>query len=303
MIAALLAATAGHAQTTLWDGESLELGSQGGCWDDGHPTVVENPSKTGINTSGKCLMFTMTNGSKIVKIPFRDWIQPNMDGSRRISLMIRKAVNDNVNIEVSDPTNGAAGYWEKVAAWYGAEGEWQKVVFDLSTNVNLNDFPGVISITAQTGAVDGEQVVYIDNVVIEPAAKVGGVRLSEVADNSLSGNVVVAGALMKGDCQNTNGDWFRVDYDDFALLASKLSASATSLDLRNVILKDAYFDSILEKCPGITIYTDGGTVTAIQSVPTASPADAPVYSISGTRVADPTRKGLYISNGRKYIVR
>ena len=29
-------------QTTLWDGESYDLGSRGGCWDDGAPTVVIN---------------------------------------------------------------------------------------------------------------------------------------------------------------------------------------------------------------------------------------------------------------------
>lgn len=42
MTAAMLCSIAGFAQTTLWDGENYELGSKGGCWDDGAPTVVEN---------------------------------------------------------------------------------------------------------------------------------------------------------------------------------------------------------------------------------------------------------------------
>jgi hypothetical protein len=115
--AGLLMAASSFAQTTLWDGESYEIGSNGGCWGDGAPSVVANPDKSGINTSDKCLKFTMTSSSKVVKIPFSDWIKPNLNGARRISLMIKKSTNENVKIEVSDPTNdGATSYWEKVAA-------------------------------------------------------------------------------------------------------------------------------------------------------------------------------------------
>lgn len=70
------------SQTTLWDGEAYDLGCRGGCWDDGAPTVVTNPDASGINTSGKCLAFTMTNSQKVVKVPFRDWIKPNLKGNR-----------------------------------------------------------------------------------------------------------------------------------------------------------------------------------------------------------------------------
>lgn len=87
---ALMASATMFAQTTLWDGENQEIGTQGGLWADGSPTVVENPEKDGINTSDKCLKFTMTQDSKVVKIPFREWITPSMDGSKRISLMIKK---------------------------------------------------------------------------------------------------------------------------------------------------------------------------------------------------------------------
>lgn len=31
------------SQTTPWDGEAYDLGSRGGCWDDGTPTMVANP--------------------------------------------------------------------------------------------------------------------------------------------------------------------------------------------------------------------------------------------------------------------
>ena len=315
LIAALFAAATSHAQVVLWDGEDETITSRneyGGWWDRGNPSVVDNPDKTGINTSNKCLKFTMTGndfGQKHLACPFRDWMnadngnQLNLNGNRRFSLMVKKAQNENLLVELSDPTNGADNYWQKTAAWYGGEGQWQKVVLDFSTNEGLNDFPGVFAITAQTGDVTSPQDVYIDNVVVEPMPMVDNTLLKDIADNSLTGSVKVTGSLMRGDCQNANGDWFRVDYDDFALLKDKLAADATELDLRGVILKDAYWDQILEKCPGITIILDGEIVTAIQTVKAAgSAADNRYFTLSGQQVARPT-KGLYIVNGKKVIVK
>lgn len=68
---ALMASATMFGQTQLWDGENQEVGTQGGFWADGSPTVVENPEKDGINTSDKCLKFIMSNGNKVIKLPFR----------------------------------------------------------------------------------------------------------------------------------------------------------------------------------------------------------------------------------------
>ena len=58
---ALMASATSFAQTTLWNGEDKQLGtSNTGVWDRCAPEVVENPSKTGVNTSDKCLKFTIT---------------------------------------------------------------------------------------------------------------------------------------------------------------------------------------------------------------------------------------------------
>lgn len=241
----------GFAQTVLWDGDTAEKG----VWVDGSPEIVDNPEKDGVNTSDKCLKFTMTNDSKIVKIKFADNVQTKLNGSTRVSLMIRKPVNQNVQIELSDPWDNSDGYWKKTAAWYGGGGKWQKVVFDFATN-GVFDRPGLISITAQTANVDGSQDVYIDNIVLEPATMVDGKLLSEVADGSLTGNVKLTGAWMKGDCQNADGDWNRYDYDDFAALKAKLSPSVTSIDMtQDVVLKDAY-NAFLDVNPNIIVYAD-----------------------------------------------
>lgn len=52
----------------------------------------------------------------------------------------------------------------------------------------------------------------------------------------------------------------------------------------------------------ITMDINGGDVTAINSVKTAEKADGAVYNLNGVRVINPT-KGLYIKNGKKYIVK
>ena len=240
----------------LWDGESHAIGSNGGCWTDGSPTVAANPSQGGINPSSRCLKFTMTEDNKTVKIPFRDWMQPSMGGSRRVSLMIRKATNENVKIELSDPTNSGSNYWYKAAAWYGGSGEWQRVVFDFSAHPTF-DYPGVISITAQTGYVGGSQEVFIDNVQIESTPMVNGQPLSAVGYCSLSGHAVLTGLWAKGECSKVNDDnsWQTVRFDDFEPLAARLTARVTSVDMRqaNVIGAANVFAGIN---PNIIIYAN-----------------------------------------------
>ena len=257
----LVTATAASAQIVLWDGEDATITSKNnaGWWDRGNPTLVDNPEKDGINTSNKCLKFTMTGddfGKKHVALPFRDWIKPDLKGNRRLSFMIKKAVNENVLVELSDPTNGVDNYWQKVAAWYGGDGKWQKVVLDFSTNDGLNDFPGVFAITAQTGSVKSNQDVYIDNIVIEPVPMVGETALKDITEGSLTGNITLSGSYMNGACQNANGDWFEVKYNDFATLEAKLGDNAvTSVDMRGTILKDAY-NSTRGKNPNCIVYAD-----------------------------------------------
>ena len=256
---AIMASVATFAQTTLWDGEDKELGTRGGFWDDGSPVVEENPETNGINNSEKCLKFVMTQDKKIVKLPFRDWTKPSLKGenSKRVSLMIKKSQAGDIMIELSDPIDGSAGYWKKVVTRYGGNKEWQKVVFDFSTNGDF-DYPGVMTITAQTGNVEGQQEVYIDDIVIEPAPKVNGKLLSEIGANSLEGVIKLEGAWMKGECQNANDNNLqKVEYNDFITLATKLSGKPANIDMRGCIVKDADINAMRgDKNNNILVYAD-----------------------------------------------
>lgn len=51
------------------------------------------------------------------------------------------------------------------------------------------------------------------------------------------------------------------------------------------------------------IAIDFGEVTGIDSVEVAGQADDVIYNMSGMRVANPVQKGIYIKNGRKFIVK
>lgn len=253
---AIMASAATFAQTTLWNGEDKELGKEAiGFWADGDPEVVANPETDGINTSEKCLKFVMTNDSKIVKLPFREWMTPSLQGSTRVSLMIKKSQAENIQIELSDPTDGSEGYWKKVASYYSEAGKWQKVIFDYTNNGSF-DNPGIMTITAQTGDVVGEQEVYIDNIQIEPATTVNGQLLSKIEPNSLEGVIKLEGAWMKGECQNTEGEWQKVEYNDFATLATKLSGKPANIIMQGCIVKDADINAMRGDNSNILVYAD-----------------------------------------------
>lgn len=253
---AIMASAATFAQTTLWNGEDKELGKEAiGFWADGDPEVVANPETDGINTSEKCLKFVMTQDNKVVKLPFREWMTPSLQGSTRVSLMIKKSQAENIQIELSDPTDGSEGYWKKVASYYCEAGKWQKVIFDYTNNGSF-DNPGIMTITAQTGDVVGEQEVYIDNIQIEPATTVNGQLLSKIEPNSLEGVITLEGAWMKGECQNTDGEWQKVEYNDFATLATKLSGKPANIIMQGCIVKDADINAMRGDNSNILVYAD-----------------------------------------------
>ncbi len=254
MAIATMAASVSLAQTTLWDGESYDLGSQGGLWGDGSPSVVSNPDNTGINSSDKCISFTMTSDSKVIKFPLREWMTPSMNGSARVSLMVRKTNSCNVQIELSDPMDDSDSYWQDVAVWYDGAGEWKKLVYDFSTN-SISDSPGVLTLTASTDNVDTDEVVYVDNIVIEPAPQIGGTVLSSVDDASLTGNLTATGAWMTGQCSNVSNNWATVSYDDYATLKEKAAAGITSVDFCAADCSN-FYNALGDVNPNTIIYTN-----------------------------------------------
>ena len=291
---AIMASATSFAQTTLWDGENTEITNKNdnaGFWGDGSPVLVENPEKDGINTSSKCIKFTMTNNeNKMVKLPFGEWFKESMNGRKRISLMIRKNVNENVMVELSDPTDGSAGYWNKQVVYYTGAGKWQKLVFDYTANDDF-DNPGLMTITAQTGDVNDNQDVYIDNIVIEDAPKINGKLFSEYnAENKLTGDVKLTGAWMKGSSMNANvSPWQANTYNDYEYFYS-LADNITSVDLREAQASDVDVNQFF-KNPNTLVYAneayDHVNVVAKQNFTNANNENVEVlYAAKGLELND-----------------
>lgn len=236
---ALMASATSFAQTTLWNGEDKELGKTNtGVWEDRcAPEVVENPSKAGVNTSDKCLKFTITgtdwnNGNTAFGLP-----TGTNFSSKRLSLKMKKDDNTNVRVELTFK-EGETNVYKKVAAWYDGAGEWRTLYFDFSTN-DAPDAPTEIAIYPTTDGVTEAKDVYVDDIQIENLPKVGDTSLNDLAEGSLSGNIKLKGTWIKGECQNADGDWKKVEYNDFATLNSKLSTNVTSVDMRGTVTKNA----------------------------------------------------------------
>lgn len=246
---ALMASATMFGQTVLWNGENYDISSKGDFWDRCNQEVVENPSKDGINTSDKCLKFTIT-GNDFEHSSAAKGLTCDAFDSKRLSLMIKKDVNSNVRVEIK-----CNDVIKKVAAWYDGAGEWRKLYFDFSTN-NAEGTPTEITIYPTTDNVDGEQVVYIDNIQIEDAPKVGDALLGSISDGSLDGNIKLTGAWLKGECQNADGDWQKVEYNDFATLAGKLNGGITSIDMRGTTTKDVDVNAMRGEHSNVLVFAD-----------------------------------------------
>ena len=113
------------------------------------------------------------------------------------------------------------------------------------------------------------------------------------------------------------GDW--KDNPSFIINGKEIAKEFRPSDLHGlkngddgvteITFSDSVFDIILQK--GIVFQGHGlrlkkvvlaSPETAIQSVVRAAAPDGAIYNLSGQRVSSP-RKGIYIQNGKKYIIR
>ena len=246
---AIMASAATFAQTILWNGQNYNVGDKGGFWDRCSQEVVNNPTKNDVNSSAKCLKFTIStneweHGSAAMSLN-----NPSFE-SKRMSLMIKKDISSNVRIDIK-----CNGETKSVAAWYDGKGAWQKLYFDFSTNEVVGN-PTEITIFPTTDAVDGEQIIYLDNIQIEDAPKVNNQVLSTIADNNLKGVIKPSGTWLKGVCQNADGEWKRVEYNDFATLASKISDNPTNIDIRGFVVKAEDINAMRGDHKNILVYAD-----------------------------------------------
>lgn len=232
---AMMASASCFAQTTLWNGEDKAIG----LWTRCNPEIVDNPLKEGINTSEKCVKFTITKGNFETESIVLDLKKVcgdaglNMQDNKRLSIMVKKSIANNIKVELSAGENT---YWKHIASWCNGDGQWQKLVFDFTNNSDFGDkgYPTELAIYPLID--DGQensQEIFVDNIVLEDIPTVNGSSLWAAAEASLTGKLELTGGYFKTNCVNTDvNPWANYTIDDFHELNNKLSANVTSIDIR-----------------------------------------------------------------------
>ena len=258
---AMMASASCFAQTTLWNGEDKSEG----LWPRCTPEIVDNPLKEGINTSEKCVKFTITKGDFEKESIVLDLKKVcgdaglNMQDNKRLSIMVKKSIANNIKVELSA---GAETYWKHIASWYDGNGKWQKLVFDFTNNCDFGDkgYPTELAIYPLIN--EGQpttQEIFVDNIVLEDNPTVNGKSLwQDVADGSLDGKLELTGSYFKTKCMNTDvNPWKEYSIDDFAALNNKLSANVTSIDMRKASTLGVDINKFFEdKNPNTIVYAD-----------------------------------------------
>lgn len=248
---AIMASATSFAQTTLWDGEDKELNTDGGMWADCcSPKVVENPDKNNdVNKSEKCLQFTINGNEPDWKNRAIAWGLGENNGiyqDRVLSLKIRKANTGNVKIDL-ECSDGSHVY---TAKWYDGGDKWQKLYFAFPNDKLFNN-PKAITIFANNDA-EGEQVVYIDDIMLEDQPMVDGKVLSEV--DNISGNVNLTGTWLNFTCKNPV-DWTDITYNNYQDFNNKSANTLTSVDITGADAHDVDIDKFF-KNPNTIVYAN-----------------------------------------------
>lgn len=255
---AMMASASCFAQTTLWNGEDKNIG----LWPRCTPEIVDNPSRGGINTSEKCVKFTITgtnwdNGDIVLDLKsLYGEGGLDMTKSKRLSIMVKKSHSSNVKIELSA---GANTYTKRIASWCDGGDKWQKLVFDFTTNCDFGDNGNPTELAIYPGIEDGQessQEIYVDNIVLEDIPTVNGESLWDFADGSLTGKLELTGGYFKSECSNVDNSWEKIYIDDFAKLNEKLSADVTSIDMRKASTLGVDINQFFFKNPNTIVYAD-----------------------------------------------
>ncbi len=250
----MLAAITASAQIVLWNGDDKEVGSDGGFWKRADPTVIEDGSNKCLKATLKANPGGWDQEHHNIALPVGD---ADFKGLRRLTFRMKMEDKHNVMVQL-EGKDGA--YNVKRIFWYDTPGEWQTMVYEYSVGPDEEKITdtsnNVIAIWPYEETADGEgKTIYIDDIQLEGPMLKDGAAIRTLADGSLtSKQVEITGSLSKGQYQCTwDGKWHTVDYDDYSLLLSKLSADVCFLNLTGAAVADGDGPQLRTKNPNLLI--------------------------------------------------
>ena len=250
----MLAAVTASAQIVLWNGDDKETGTDGGFWNRADPTVIEDGSNKCLKATLKANPGGWDQEHHNIALPVGD---ADFKGLRRLTFRMKMEDKHNVMVQL-EGKDGA--YNVKRIFWYDTPGEWQTMVYEYSVGPDEDKITdtsnNVIAIWPYEETADGEgKTIYIDDIQLEGPMLKDGAAIRTLADGSLtSKQVEITGSLSKGQYQCTwDGDWHNVDYDDYSLLLSKLSADVCFLNLTGAAVTDGDGPQLRTKNPNLLI--------------------------------------------------
>ncbi len=250
----MLTAVTASAQIVLWNGNDLEPGSNGGFWNRADPTVIEQDGNNCLKATLKANPGGWDQEHHNIALPVGD---ADFKGLRRLTFRMKMEDKHNVMVQL-EGKDGA--YNVKRIFWYDTPGEWQTMVYEYSVGPDEDKITdtsnNVIAIWPYEETADGEgKTIYIDDIQLEGPMLKDGAAIRTLADGSLtSKQVEITGSLSKGKYQCTwDGDWHTVDYDDYSLLLSKLSADVCFLNLTGAAVADGDGPQLRTKNPNLLI--------------------------------------------------
>ena len=192
-------------------------------------------------------------------------------------------------IPVTISEAGYASFYATAAMELPAELEAYYVSYVGEDQVALEQIEGIIPDGAAV-LLKGEAGEYNLTVVNE--------KTTEIKDNKLKGVVV---------SKYIAGDAYVLAADDAALIKAELNRNGNGEAVENGthFLANGFsaYLPVADAIQDALTFNFDGSITGVTLVPVTNNANAAIYDLSGRRVVNAVKGGIYIQNGKKFIVK
>ena len=156
---------------------------------------------------------------------------------------------------------------------------------------NLNDAKDVLNMTKLEGGIPANQGVVLVGSADKATITIGATTAT-IGENDLRGTI--ANIAFTDDAPRAN-------YLVFGKSGENVGFYAPSASVANIPANKAYLNASALSAAAIALNFNGTTTGVNTVVLGENGVNAPVFDLSGRRVAAPVKGGVYIQNGKKFI--